>query len=198
MRSSPPAPKRKVVPSKGRLESGNLVTPKEAANALRIPLPTVYYLIKQGKIPAMRVGGRWRIEWGKLDPRRINGPVTSVRRVLAVDDDPAIHELFHLAARQVEGTVKVASSRQEALEFVKKERFDLVLLDLFLPDGRGDIAYEEIHEMNPTLPVVVITGYPDSDVLHRILAHGPVTVLSKPLRVEQVGEAIRKFARPRD
>jgi len=198
MRSSAPAATRQAVPSKGRLERGNLVTPKEAATALRIPLPTVYYLIKQGKIPALRVGGRWKIEWGKLDPHRINGPSTSVRRVLAVDDDPAIHELFHLAARQVEGTVKVASNKQEALEFVKKERFDLVLLDLFLPDGRGDLAYEEIHELSPTLPVVVITGFPDSDVLHRILSHGPVTVLSKPLRVEQVSEAIRKFARPRD
>jgi len=38
---------------------------------------------------------------------------------------------------------------------------------------------------------VVITGYPDSEMLNRILARGPVTVLKKPLKVDQLKQAVR-------
>ena len=39
--------------------------------------------------------------------------------------------------------------------------------------------------------MVIITGYPDSEMLNRILAKGPVTVLKKPLKVEQLKQAVR-------
>jgi excisionase family DNA binding protein len=40
----------------------NLLTVKETAEYLRIPLPTVYYLVQRGRIPAIQIGGRWRIK----------------------------------------------------------------------------------------------------------------------------------------
>ena len=46
-------------------------------------------------------------------------------------------------------------------------------------------------EVDPELPIVVITGYPDSEMLDRILSKGPVTVLKKPLRVEQLQQTVR-------
>jgi FixJ family two-component response regulator len=45
--------------------------------------------------------------------------------------------------------------------------------------------------MAPDLPIVIITGYPDSDMLDNILKHGPVTVLKKPLKVEQVAQTLK-------
>ena len=45
----------------------NLLTVKETAEYLRIPLPTVYYLVQRGKIPAIHIGGRWRIKKSALD-----------------------------------------------------------------------------------------------------------------------------------
>ena len=45
----------------------NLLTVKETAEYLRIPLPTVYYLVQRGKIPAIQIGGRWRIKISSLD-----------------------------------------------------------------------------------------------------------------------------------
>jgi FixJ family two-component response regulator len=41
------------------------------------------------------------------------------------------------------------------------------------------------------LPIVIITGYPDSDMLDRILTKGPITVLKKPLQVEQLQQTVR-------
>ena len=40
----------------------NLLTVKETAKYLRIPLPTVYYLVQRGQLPAIQIGGRWRIK----------------------------------------------------------------------------------------------------------------------------------------
>ena len=43
-------------------ESPELMTVKETAEYLRIPLPTVYYLVQRGQLPAVQIGGRWRIK----------------------------------------------------------------------------------------------------------------------------------------
>src|SRR5204862_438101 len=71
------------------------------------------------------------------------------------------------------------------------QKFDLLFLDLKLPDGPADDVYEAAKEADPDLPIVVITGYPDSEMLDRILARGPVTVLKKPLQVAQLQQTVR-------
>ena len=43
------------------------MTVKETAEYLRIPLPTVYYLVQRGQLPAIQIGGRWRIKRSLLD-----------------------------------------------------------------------------------------------------------------------------------
>ena len=51
--------------------------------------------------------------------------------------------------------------------------------------------YKTAKHIDPDLNVIVITGYPDSEVLDRILQAGPVTVLKKPLQVEQLQQTVR-------
>ncbi len=60
-----------------------------------------------------------------------------------------------------------------------------------LPDGPADDVYEAAKEIDPELPIVIITGYPDSEMLDRILAKGPVTVLKKPMQIEQLRQTVR-------
>jgi FixJ family two-component response regulator len=60
-----------------------------------------------------------------------------------------------------------------------------------LPDGPADDVYDAAKEQQPDCPIVIITGYPDSAMLDRILARGPITVLKKPLKVEQLRETVR-------
>ena len=59
-----------------------------------------------------------------------------------------------------------------------------------MPDGPADDVYDAAKEIDPELPIVVITGYPDSEMLDRILAKGPITVLKKPLKVEQLKQTV--------
>ena len=62
------------------------------------------------------------------------------------------------------------------------------------PDLAADLAHGILPDaapFDPDLPIVIITGYPDSQMLDNILKHGPVTVLKKPLQVEQLNQVLR-------
>jgi DNA-binding NarL/FixJ family response regulator len=64
-------------------------------------------------------------------------------------------------------------------------------LDLKLPDAPGDQVFKTAKQIDPDLNVIVVTGYPDSAILDRILQISPVTVLKKPLKVEQLNQAVK-------
>ena len=65
----------------------NLLTVKETAEYLRIPLPTVYYLAQRGKIPAIQIGGRLRIKKSTLDRDILRQEKQGQPTALVVDDD---------------------------------------------------------------------------------------------------------------
>jgi DNA-binding NtrC family response regulator len=78
------------------------------------------------------------------------------------------------------------STAGEAISRLGRQKFDLMFLDLQLPDAPGDQVFKTAKEVDPGLNIIVITGYPDSKVLDRILQISPVTVLKKPLKIEQL------------
>ena len=169
----------------------NLLTVKETAEYLRIPLPTVYYLVQRGQIPAIQIGGRWRIKKSSLGRDILHQDKQGQPTVLVVDDDPGLQELFRNFLKKVGFSRVVVGTAKDAVANLKKQKFDLMFLDLQLPDAPGDQVYRNAKQIDPDLNVIVITGYPDSEMLNRILAKGPVTVLKKPLKVEQLKQAVR-------
>ena len=169
----------------------NLLTVKETAKYLRIPLPTVYYLVQRGQLPAIQIGGRWRIKKSSLDKDILKEDKSGQPTVLVVDDDESLQNLFKLFLRKIGFSRVVVGTVKEALAALEKQKFDLVFLDLKLPDGPADDVYEASRKSQPHCPIVIITGYPDSEMLDRILAKGPITVLKKPLKVDQLKETVR-------
>ncbi len=169
----------------------NLLTVKETSKYLRIPLPTVYYLVQRGQLPAIQIGGRWRIKKDSLDKDILKENRSGQPTVLVVDDDTSLQNLFKVFLKKIGFSRVVVGTVKEAINVLEKQRFDLLFLDLKLPDGPADDVYDAAKEIDPQLPVVVITGYPDSEMLNRILARGPVTVLKKPLKPEQLKQAVR-------
>ena len=164
----------------------NLMTVKETAAYLRIPLPTVYYLVQRGQLPAVQIGGRWRVKRDLLDRDvlRNKEEQAGAPTVLVVDDDTGIQSMFKLF-------LKKQGTGREALTALNKQKFDLCFLDLQLPDITGDEIYKQAKALHPEMPIVIITGYPDSQMLDNILKHGPVTVLKKPLQVELLQQALK-------
>ena len=87
--------------------------------------------------------------------------------ILVIEDDPAYMNLLKLrlaAERKAVFSAVFAATLQKALERLKQEPFDLVLLDLFLPDSSGLDSLEAVRKQAPHLPVVILTALPDEDV----------------------------------
>ena len=161
--------------------SHNLLTVKETAEYLRVPIPAVYFLIQRGQIPAIRIGGRWRIKKSSLDRDILRQDKQGQPTVLVVDDDLGIQELFKTFLKKIGFSRVIVGTAKEAISSLRKQKFDLMFLDLQLPDAPGDQVYVTAKQIDPDLNVIVITGYPDSEMLDRILQISPVTVLKKPL-----------------
>ena len=169
----------------------NLLTVKETAEYLRIPLPTVYYLVQRGQIPAIQIGGRWRIKKSSLDRDILRQDKQGQPTVLVVDDDPDLQELFKAFLKRIGFSRVVVGTAKDAIHSLRKQKFDLMFLDLQLPDAPGDQVYKTAKSLDPDLNVIVITGYPDSEMLDRILQISPVTVLKKPLKIEQLNQTVK-------
>ena len=169
----------------------NLLTVKETAVYLRIPTPTVYYLVQRGKIPAIQIGGRWRIKRSCLDRDLLHQDKQGQPKVLVVDDDPGLQDLFRTFLKKIGFSRVVVGTAKEATRCLGKQKFDLMFLDLKLPDASGDQVFRTAKQIDPDLNVIVVTGYPDSEMLDRILQVSPVTVLKKPLKIEQLNQAVK-------
>ena len=174
--------------------SPELMTVKETADYLRIPVPTVYYLVKRGQLPAIQIGGRWRLKRSLLDRDILKkDQALGLPTVLAVEDDRALQALFKSFLKKVGLGRVIAGTGAEAISMVRKQRFEQVFLDLKLPDLPGDEVYIQLKEIQPDLPIVVVTAYPDSEMLSRILAIGPVTVIKKPVEFNELFTLVKQL-----
>src|SRR5689334_19616678 len=104
----------------------NLLTVKETAEYLRIPLPTVYYLVQRGQIPAIQIGGRWRIKKSSLDRDILRQDKQGQPTVLVVDDDPGLQELFRNFLKKVGFSRVVVGTAKDAIHSLRKQKFDLM------------------------------------------------------------------------
>jgi diguanylate cyclase (GGDEF)-like protein len=103
-------------------------------------------------------------------------------RVLVVEDDAfqamAIRELIVTAARS-RVAVTLAGSLGSAIELIRGESFDIVLLDLMLPDATGIEGLNRVVQIAPRLPVLVLTGFGREELVVRAFEHGAQDYLIK-------------------
>ena len=145
----------------------NLLTVKETAKYLRIPLPTVYYLVQRGQLPAIQIGGRWRIKKSSLDKDILKEDKSGQPTVLVVDDDESLQNLFKLFLKKI-GLVASSSDSQGSVGRLDKQKFDLIFLDLKLPDGPADDVYDTAKAEQPDVRSLLSLAIPTAKCLNRI------------------------------
>ncbi len=170
-----------------------LMTVEEVASYLRVTEKTVYRLLKQGRIPATKVGRQWRFDKNSIDEWLHQNSVGVRATILVVDDEEVIRSLFKETLEELGHTMVVAETGFEGLELVKQQDFDLVFLDLKMPGMVGEELFGRIKALKPRLPVTIITGYPDSGMMKRALAQGPFGVMNKPFSESDIITAVNNF-----
>ena len=171
----------------------DLMTLPELADYLRFTRKTIYSLLKQGKIPAIKIGRKWRFDREIIDKWLRQGVTSNNACILVIDDDLSVRTLFEAALREQGHTVVTVATGSEAIEMVRRDNYDLVFLDLRLPDIDGAEVFREIRSVNPLLMVIIITGYPDSQIMARAMKQGPFGVMNKPFDDSDIINATNSF-----
>jgi excisionase family DNA binding protein len=170
-----------------------LMTVEELCQYLRFTRKTIYRLLKQGNIPAVKIGNKWRFDKATID-RWLHHNMEGVRaRILVIDDDELIRSLFKETLEEGGHTVVTAATTAKGLAYVMQREFDLIFLDLKMSGTDGAEILREMKGVKHRLPVVIITGYPDSEMMARAMKHGPLGVMLKPFDDSDIINAVNSF-----
>ena len=172
-----------------------LMTVEEVADYLRVTDKTIYRLLDRGSIPATKVGRQWRFDTASIDNWLRQNSVKARASILVVDDEEVIRLLFKETLEELGHIVITVGTAAEGLEVVKQQDLDLVFLDLKMPGMDGAELFRQIKAVKPKIPVTIITGYPDSDMMARALAQGPFGVMNKPFGESDIITAVHNFLR---
>lgn len=107
-----------------------------------------------------------------------------------VDDDEAVRSSLRLLMRSWGMRARAFGSAEEFLQALPGETPDCLVLDLNMPGMDGAELQETLAARASTIPVVAISGLPDSALAARILAAGARVVLAKPLRESELASAV--------
>jgi DNA-binding NarL/FixJ family response regulator len=120
-------------------------------------------------------------------------------RIAIVDDHPMVRAgLRQYFSEQVDFTVTAeAASGREAIEIVRKGEVDVIVLDISMPDQSGVDALAAIKARAPALPVLILSGFPESHYATLLLRQGASGYLNKDCDPEEIVKAIRTVMRGR-
>jgi DNA-binding NtrC family response regulator len=110
--------------------------------------------------------------------------------LLVIDDEASILHAFGRAFREPDVTLVTASTGAEGLEAAARQRPDVIILDIKLPDQSGLETYRALRELDARTPVIFITGHGTTDTAIEAMKLGAYDYLLKPLELPQLRELV--------
>ncbi len=110
------------------------------------------------------------------------------QRVLIVDDEPQIGKIFGLKLQLAGYDVTSTTSGTEAINLIKNQRFDVILLDILMPEVTGLDVLDEIRPFSK-VPVVVFTAR--QDIFEVAKSVGATDFISKPLDPQRLVDKVK-------
>ncbi len=120
-----------------------------------------------------------------------------LHKVLIVDDEEAVRKTVRLQLSGTDYEVVEAENGEKGIELLKEDPLavDVIICDVRMPKIDGITAVAYFRREYPSTPVIMLTGYPDTDLAVQFLKDGVVEYLVKPVEKEKLIEAVTKAAR---
>lgn len=116
-----------------------------------------------------------------------------MKKALVVDDTKNIRILL-TKTLELEGfEIKSASTGAEALDIIRKEAFDLIFLDIKLPEVSGTEVLRKIRGEGNNTPVIIITAYPTVKNAVDCVQLGAITYIQKPFTADRLRNTLEQF-----
>ena len=113
------------------------------------------------------------------------------RSILVVDDDLAHRTMLRILLGWQYDIIE-ADCGSEAMEKARKTSFDLVLMDICMPEISGVEALDKIKTTNPKVPVIMMTAYSSNETAAEVLKKGACDYLTKPFDFDDLRLTIEK------
>lgn len=120
-----------------------------------------------------------------------------MHRVLVVDDDKVLQNSVKEALLYHSFQVDVANNGKEALNAVYKEKYDLVVMDVNMPEMDGISALTEIKKVDPSVIVIILTAYSNVSDAVKVVKEGAYNYLEKPISSENLVALIKRALKAR-
>lgn len=114
--------------------------------------------------------------------------------ILLVDDEPMVRELGQNILESLGYRVLPAEGGTEAVRIytARWPSVDLVLLDFLMPDMNGREVSRCLHEINPGVKIILVTGYSSEEIGTQLFGYGVVGVVTKPYHVKTLAKAVHR------
>jgi len=116
-------------------------------------------------------------------------------KILIIEDIDILSDLFKQMIKfyNPDIEVEIAETAEKALRLLENNNYDLVFLDVILPDEKGTEVLKYIKEKYPHTKVIAITGATDEDLLKELENLGCDDVLIKPVKTEELLNILKKY-----
>jgi two-component system response regulator AtoC len=113
-------------------------------------------------------------------------------QLLVVDDDPQMQFFLKEALERQHYVVHVTGSAEDALDTLKDERFDLILMDVRLPGISGLEAVDEIQKADRRTPIIIMTAHGSRDSALDAIRRGAYDYFTKPFSLDELEIIVRR------
>ena len=107
-------------------------------------------------------------------------------KILVVDDDPALSELFHTCLEEFGYFVKSINDPESAIQEISRSVFDLIFLDIHMKPLDGFTVLSEIKKNSPETSVIIISGFEDFENALKAVEMGAYHILQKPIDLKEL------------
>ncbi|MBI3603726.1 MAG: response regulator [Nitrospirae bacterium] len=125
-----------------------------------------------------------------------DAPRKQFGRVMVVDDEADVRKVVRMHLEKANYEVIEATNGEEAIVLLNSGDnpvyVDVILCDIRMPKVNGIAAIEYFRQQYPSLPIVVLTGFPDVQMATSLLKQGVLDYLVKPVEKEHLIAAIKK------
>ncbi len=153
------------------------MTVRELSEYLRLDRMTIYKMLKEGSIPASRIGHQWRFFRADIDEWIRSLRIGQRVSVLVVDSDQAVRQLFDTELPSEAFDVVTMSNADEAAALVTQRQFDVAFLEL---KKSALEAFRRIRATSENTQVVIIAGTMDGKLFDQAMEIGPFTLMKRP------------------
>lgn len=117
----------------------------------------------------------------------------SDRDILVVEDDEMNFIYLQQIFKLTRGNITRAKNGKEALSYARENKYDIILMDIQLPDISGNEVTYEIRKYNTNTPIIAQTASRSPDENEECLAAGCSDLLIKPFTIDQFSELLAKY-----